>query len=54
MPITVSVVGAPPGLLDGLALGAMAASAAPAYDCGTIRQAVVDQYIVGYRYVLAC
>ena len=44
------------GLIGGLALGAMAASAASTYDCGTIRQAVVDPYgnIVGFRYVPAC
>jgi predicted lipid-binding transport protein (Tim44 family) len=44
------------GLIGGLALGAIAASAAPTYECGTVRQAVVDQYgnFIGYRYVSAC
>jgi len=44
------------GLIGGLALGAIAASAASNYECGTVRQAVVDEYgdIVGYRYVPAC
>ena len=45
------------GLVGGLALGAIAVSAASNYyACGTIRQAVVDPYgvIVGYRYVPAC
>lgn len=45
------------GLFTGLAIGAMAASAtAPVYDCGTVRQAVVNRYgeIVGYRLVSAC
>jgi hypothetical protein len=45
------------GLLGGIALGgAIAASTAPSYDCGTVRQAVVDQYgnFIGYRYVSAC
>jgi predicted lipid-binding transport protein (Tim44 family) len=44
------------GLIGGLALGALAVSAASSYDCGTIRQAEIDQYgnIVGYRYVPAC
>ena len=43
------------GLIGGLALGAIAVSAASSYDYGTIRQAVVDQYgnIIGYRYVPA-
>jgi hypothetical protein len=44
------------GLIGGLTLGAIAASTASSYDCGTIRQTVVDEYgnIVGYRYVPAC
>jgi predicted lipid-binding transport protein (Tim44 family) len=44
------------GLIGGLAVGAIAASAAPTYECGTVRQAVFDQYgnFIGYRYVSAC
>jgi hypothetical protein len=44
------------GLFGGLALGAMAASAAPIYDCGTVREVVVDRFgnVIGYRYVAAC
>jgi hypothetical protein len=40
------------GLFTGLALGVIAVRTASSYDCGTIRQAVVDEYgnIVGYRY----
>jgi hypothetical protein len=45
------------GLIGGLAIGsAIAASATPVYDCGTVRQAVVDRWgnLIGYRYVSAC
>ncbi len=47
------------GLIGGLALGgAIAASAAatPVYECGTVRQTVVDRWgnLIGYRYVSAC
>jgi hypothetical protein len=44
------------GLFTGLALGAMAASAAPTYTCGTVREAVVNRHgeIIGYRYVPTC
>jgi predicted lipid-binding transport protein (Tim44 family) len=44
------------GLIGGLALGAMAARAAPSYDCGTVREVVVDRFgdVIGHRYVPAC
>ncbi len=44
------------GLVTGLAIGTMAATAAPVYECGTVRQPVYNEYgrFVGYRYVPAC
>jgi hypothetical protein len=47
------------GIVGGLALaGALAANAysAPYYDCGRVRQPVVNRwgYVIGYRYVPAC
>ena len=45
------------GLAGGLLLGAAAASAmTPTYDCGTVREAVVNRWgqVVGYRYAPAC
>ena len=44
------------GLIGGLALGAIAASAAPSYDCGTVREVVVHRFgnVIGHRYVAAC
>jgi hypothetical protein len=45
------------GLIGGLALGAVAASAyADSYDCGRVRQRVYtpDGYFAGYRWVSAC
>jgi hypothetical protein len=46
------------GLIGGLALGAVAASAYAndGYDCGRVRQRVYtpDGYFAGYRWVSAC
>jgi hypothetical protein len=47
------------GVIGGLAVaGALAANAysQPYYDCGRVRQPIVNRfgYVVGYRYVPAC
>lgn len=46
----------PMGLVGGLALGTVAASAYDGYDCGRVRQRVYtpDGYFAGYRWVSAC